>query len=558
MRTPLVFAAFYILYVIGGTLAWWTINTSGLGAVFFPPAGLTVAALIALPRRRWPVIAVAVILGEITTGVTAGGMSNFAALAGFGAANFIGPVVGASVVRLGLGQASSDAGRLPDLGRRRDLLIFGLGAVVIGPLVSGIAGGITAWWNFGSPPMAVWPQWWLGDALGVVVVAPLLLTWRATRGARSWRGLPAVATVLIVWVGAIVTLGATDLPLMFLVLAGLVVAGVLFDVRSVALTGLTISGVVGVSLAIDPEGLISGLSPAAALTAMKLEFLVFVATAYLVAAETNERMIASEDAVHRMATVGELQRLLLPPLELTGPGFRCRGFYDAAQGDLGVGGDWYMLRPSSDGKLVFGVGDIVGHDVGAARSMAAVRSGLALHAVADSDPAMLLGRLDSFCVPEPSIRYGTAWIGAFDPTTRTLTYACGGHPPPLLVAGDEIARLDGANTALVGIPQGDRYSVSVHVPFGASILLYSDGLIETRRSSIDDGIDRLEAAVLGLGLDPNVLSEAMLAGSPKDDDTILAVIDFDHVSMHDVHAASAHQPAANVVVAESPQPVRTA
>lgn len=541
MRTPLLFIGFLVLYMIGGTLAWWTQQASGLGGVFFPPAGLTIAVLVALPARRWPIIAAAVGIGELITGMTIGSMSNIPALIGFGSANFIGPAVGALCVGLMLRRTPGES-RLPDLGRRRDLIIFGVGGAIIGPFVSGAVGGLTAWWNFGSSFTGVLSRWWLGDALGVVVVAPLFLAWHATRGARSWRGTRAVASMLAVWAGAVIALGTTDLPLMFLVLGGLIVVGVLFDVRSIALTGLAIAVVVGASLADDPSGLISGLTPVAALALMKLEFLVFVVTAYLVAAETNERVIASDQSAERKTTVGELQRLLLPPLELSGPGFRCRGFYDAARGDLGVGGDWYLLRPSSDGRLVFAVGDIVGHDMGAARSMAAVRSGLALHAVTDSDPAVLLGRLDSFCVPEPSIRYGTAWAGAFDPVERILTYACAGHPSPLLVTGDKVERLDGANTALVGIPQGDRFSTSVHIPFGASIVLYSDGLIETRRASIDEGLERLEAAVVEVGLDPDVLAAAMLAGSPKDDDTILAVIDFDYELVEKVGTASSVAP----------------
>ncbi|MFK7917078.1 MAG: PP2C family protein-serine/threonine phosphatase [Ilumatobacter sp.] len=524
--------AMYVLYVIGGSLAWLTINASGLGAVFFPPAGVTVAMLLLLPRNRWPLIAGAVLLGEITTGTTVGAMTNIPALLGFGVANAVGPLLAALVVGSLVGRCADGVTNL-DVGRRRDLVMFGLGAVAFGPLVSGVIGGLVAMWQFGSSPVSVAPQWWLGDALGVVVVAPLLLAWNATAGGRSWRGLTAAALVVGTGVAAVATLGLTDLPLMFLVLAMLVVAGVVFDVRVIALTGLVIAGSVGVSLAVAPESLISGLTPSEALTAMKLEFLVFVVTAYLVSAETNERVIATDDAAHRLSTVGELQRLLLPPLMLTGPGYRSRGVYDAARHDIGVGGDWYLLRESVDGRLVFAVGDIVGHDLDAARSMASVRSGLALDAVIDPDPALLLARLDLFCDAEPTIRYGTAWVGVFDPVARTLEYSCAGHPPPLLVADRNVHRLDGANTALIGIPQGPRRSEVVNVPIDASLVLYSDGLIETRRASLDEGIARLAGAIDRFGPEPDPIAEYMLEDTARDDDTILAVIDFDYVAADD-------------------------
>lgn len=521
-----VFAAVYILYVIGGTLAWWTINASGLGAVFFPPAGLTLVAFLALPRHRWPLVVVAVIAGEFTTGMTVGWAGDSTALFGFGVANAVGPLIGAILLGLLLGRAPG-LSTLPDLGRRRELIMFGVAGVAIGPCVSGFIGAFTAWSRFGSSPMSLQPQWWLGDALGVIVVAPALLAWNATRGTRPWRGAPALMVVAAAWIGASATLLTTDLPLMFLVFSLLIVAGALFDVRTLALTGVVIAIVVGISLALDPTGLISGLTASEALTNAKLEFFVFAIAAYIVTAETNERVLAANSAVERLATVGQLQRLLLPPITVTGSGYRVRGVYDAAVHDIGVGGDWYFARETLDGRLVFAVGDIVGHDIDAALSMASVRSGLSIEAAIDPHPGRLLARLDDFSDAEPSIRYGTAWVGVFDPETRRLDYACAGHPPPLLATPDSTVRLDGANTALVGLPQGERRLESVAVPSGAALLMYSDGLIETRDATIDDGIDRLVDAIAAHGLDPNRLAEQMLRDSPRDDDTILAVVDFD-------------------------------
>lgn len=526
VEAPVVFLITYALYVIGGSLAWWTINASGLSAVFFPPAGMTIVAFLALPRRDWPVVIAAVIAGEITTGLTVGRFDNMASLLGFSAANFVGPLVGAVVAGRLLGR-SADSLTLPDLGRRRDLIMFTIAAVAIGPFVSSVIGAMTAWWQFGSPVTSVGPQWWLGDALGVAVVAPAFLAWNATKGPRPWRGPAALILLASVWLGTAITLFATDLPLMFLVLGALIVAGASFDVRSVAVIGIAIATIVGISLSTDPEGLVVGLTPSTALTTLKLQFLVFAMTAYFVAAETNEAALANADVQRRLATVEDLQGLLLPPRTMAGQGYRVRGVYDAAIQDVGVGGDWYVVRPTDDGRLVFGVGDIVGHDLKSARAMVAVRSGLILDAAIDPDPVRLLNKLDSFSAIEPSIRFCTAWIGVFDPVTRTIEYACAGHPPPVLVMPDGFRRLDGANTALIGLPQGERVTATLQVPCGSAVVMYSDGLVETRDATIDVGLDRLEQAITSHGLEPDALISAMLT-SERDDDTILAVIDLDY------------------------------
>lgn len=524
--TPTVFAVVFSLYFAGGTLAWWTIQVSGLGAVFFPPAGMTVVAYLALPRQKWSVVAAAVVAAEIATGVTIGGATDMVALLGFAAANSVGPLVGAIGVGLLL-RRPPGVSPLPDLGRRHELLVFAVAGVALGPFVSGVVGAATASWRFGTPFSSLGLHWWLGDALGVMVVAPILMVWSATRGPRAWRGLGALTLVTVAWVGSMMTLALSDLPLLFLALGALIAAGALFDVRTVALTGLVMSIVVGVTLALNHDGLMAGMDAKTALTIVKLEFLVFAVAGYFVAAEANERVITADELMRRSATVDLLQQLLLPPLAVSGPNFQVRGTYDAAVHDIGVGGDWYLARPTLDGRLVVAVGDIVGHDLDAARTMASVRSALVLEAAINPDAAGLLNRLDAFSTVEPAIRYSTAWVGVFDPTTRRLDYACAGHPPPLLSNGGKVERLTGANTALIGLPQGTRWSTSVSVPQGASLVMYSDGLVEARDAPIDEGIARLESSINDVGLDPRPLLDEMLRNSLREDDTVLAVIDFD-------------------------------
>ena len=526
------FAVVFALYVLGATVSWWMIRASDLGAVFFPPAGVTLVALLSLPRARWPIVIAAIIAGEFTAAFTVGDADDVIVVAGHGIANVAEPVVAALVISFLLRRTSEHRPIRPDLGDLREASIVGLGAVCIGPAVGAAIGSAVCWWRLDDLDVGEFaPQWWLGHALGTVLVAPLCLAWTSSRGARPWDGRLALVLVAVVAMTTAVVFTATDLPLLFIVLIGLVVLGAVFDVRTVAVSGAAIALVAGLSLAIDPDGLIGGLEPTTALWLTKVELLFFLLVAYAVAAEANARVSASLHSLHQAATVSELQRLLLPPSSLAGPGFRAVGVYEAAQREVGVGGDWYLVRRLNDGRIIIGVGDIVGHDIDAARTMAAVRSGLLLEAAIDPTPHRLLERLDSFASVEPSIMFGSAWLAWFDPTTRTLTYSRAGHLPPLLVHEDHAQRLDESNTALIGVAQGDRWSATVEVPPGARLVLYTDGLVERRSFPLDTGIDRLEAAVLGNELDPRSVVDHLLGDSLREDDSILVMIEFGEVDV---------------------------
>ncbi len=531
------FTLVFALYVLGATVSWWMIRASDLGAVFFPPAGVTLVAFLSLPRARWPIVIAAVVAGEFTAAFTVGNADDAVVVAGHAIANVVEPIVAALVIASLLRRNSELRPIRPDLGNLREASVVGLGAVCIGPAVGAALVSAACWWRLDDLDVGEFaPQWWLGHALGTVLVAPLCLAWTSSRGARAWDGRLALLLVALLTVTTALVFTVTDLPLLFIVLIGLVVLGAAFDVRIVAMSGAAIAVVAGLSLAIDPDGLIGGLESTTALWLTKVELLFFLVVAYAVAAEANARLSASLHSLHQAATVSELQRLLLPPSSLSGPGFRALGVYEAAQREVGVGGDWYLVRRLPDGRIIIGVGDIVGHDIDAARTMAAVRSGLLLEAATDPTPHRLLGRLDAFASVEPSIMFGSAWLAWFDPTSRTLTYSCAGHLPPLLVHEDSARRLDESNTALIGVAQGDRWSATVEVPPGACLVLYTDGLVERRSAPLDTGIDQLEAAVLSHDLDPRSVVDHLLGDGPRVDDSILVMIEFGEA--HEPHGES--------------------
>jgi diguanylate cyclase (GGDEF)-like protein len=144
----------------------WLNDPVNAGAGFWPAAGVTLAALLLTPRRAWlPIlaaVAVAEIGGDLAQGYPLG------ATAFWAAGNLIEPLVGAALIR----RFRPHAGRLAPLD---NLLAFAALGVVAGPLIGASVGSLgTVLW-FHLPVWTVWPKYVVGDALGVLVVAPLLL-----------------------------------------------------------------------------------------------------------------------------------------------------------------------------------------------------------------------------------------------------------------------------------------------------------------------------------------------------------------------------------------------
>ena len=211
--------------------------------------------------------------------------------------------------------------------------------------------------------------------------------------------------------------------------------------------------------------------------------------------------------------------------------------YVAAHAGDQVGGDWYdgILLP--DGTTLLVIGDVSGHDITAAAEMGQLR--IALRALAvdrDDPPAQLLDRLESVV---ESLR-GAAILAsclvarveqtpqALAAGLRRLRWANAGHPPPVLVLADGTARvLDAEPDLLVGVGSAHRSDHVIDVPVGATVLLYTDGLVERRDDDLDSGIERLRSRAgvlagpdLAAGLE-QLVAEAGGAGS--DDVALLAV-----------------------------------
>lgn len=150
----------------------WLNDPVNAGAGFWPAAGLTLAALLLTPRRAWPPILLAVAVAEIAGGLVHG--YPLGATVFWAAGNVIEPLVGAALI----GRFRPHAARLAPLD---NLLAFLALGVIAGPVVGASIGSLgTVVW-FDMTAWTVWPKYVVGDALGVLVVAPIVLHASALR-----------------------------------------------------------------------------------------------------------------------------------------------------------------------------------------------------------------------------------------------------------------------------------------------------------------------------------------------------------------------------------------
>jgi anti-sigma regulatory factor (Ser/Thr protein kinase) len=202
--------------------------------------------------------------------------------------------------------------------------------------------------------------------------------------------------------------------------------------------------------------------------------------------------------VHRVdqqrETALALQHAILGPARLP-HGFAVR--YQAASRPLQVGGDWYDIVDLEDGRIAMIVGDCVGHGLAAATVMGQLRSACRALLLDHPSPRAALAGLDRFAARLPGAQCTTAVCAVLNPDTGELVYSSAGHPPPILIHADGMARiLDDGHTIPLGIrPDWPRPQAHLTMPARATLLLYTDGLVERRRVALEHGINRASALV---------------------------------------------------------------
>ncbi|MGA5507443.1 PP2C family protein-serine/threonine phosphatase [Streptomyces umbrinus] len=247
--------------------------------------------------------------------------------------------------------------------------------------------------------------------------------------------------------------------------------------------------------------------------------------------ELNEELRKAHARTHEVAVT--LQRAMLPGTALPRHDFAAVRYQPAAS-FLNVCGDWYDLIDLDEDRLAAAVGDVVGHGLEAAGVMGQLRSALSAAIRATGRPADALTTLAQHAHTVEGALATTAVQAVIDRAAHTVTYSCAGHPPPLLAHPDgTVELLDTATDPPLAASDDTipRTQATVSYTPGATLVLYTDGLIERRGEDIDQGLNRLTHSLKHHhALPPEPLADAILTDlvpAPRrgpDDDTALVVI----------------------------------
>ncbi|WP_370021997.1 PP2C family protein-serine/threonine phosphatase [Planotetraspora sp. GP83] len=191
-----------------------------------------------------------------------------------------------------------------------------------------------------------------------------------------------------------------------------------------------------------------------------------------------------------------LQHIIMPvqdePVAL--PGMRVAARYDPAE-TAPLGGDWYQVIALNDDEVLLAIGDVAGHGVAAASAMAKLRHAITGLAFAHHDPAETLVALNRLLRRMRPDVLATAIVARYQPRSRMLTWTHAGHPPMLLVRGDEVRRLLHPGV-LLGVFEEVAYTTaSVRLEPGDLLLMFTDGLIELPGRDLFDGLDILSGTI---------------------------------------------------------------
>ena len=193
-----------------------------------------------------------------------------------------------------------------------------------------------------------------------------------------------------------------------------------------------------------------------------------------------------------------MQRALLPDSDRTIEGHDVGTCYVPAAVGREIGGDWWDIVPLAEGRFAIVVGDVSGHGVHLAPTMAKMRhsiSGVLTHGASPAEAATAASRL--LRVSRPGA-YATAFVAVYDPGSRELAYSRAGHPPPLLMTAEEVVELDHPGGTLLGLDVSERLETTVSLPDDFELIAFTDGLVETPGVDYDDGVAQLIEAARAL------------------------------------------------------------
>ena len=208
-----------------------------------------------------------------------------------------------------------------------------------------------------------------------------------------------------------------------------------------------------------------------------------------------------------------LQRSVLPDRLPEIEGLELAARYLPGTAGVEVGGDWFDVITLDRGRVGLVVGDVVGKGVRAAATMGQLRNGLRAFALEQLRPSSVVTRVNRLLDSLADAPFATLAYLTVDPRRRVLRYTLAGHPPPVLLRPDGTAGfLEGARSLPLGVGGDVDFAQEVlELEPGSTVVLYTDGLVERRDSTLDEGLERLRASVAAAPREPEALVDAVIA-----------------------------------------------
>jgi serine phosphatase RsbU (regulator of sigma subunit) len=240
-------------------------------------------------------------------------------------------------------------------------------------------------------------------------------------------------------------------------------------------------------------------------------------------ADENRRLYTEQRSIAQA-----LQQALLPEALPEFSGVQTSARYVPAAAGIDVGGDWYDLAAAGAGCVFLVIGDVSGHGLRAATTMASVRYATLAYAAQGHRPGVVLANLSRFVNDQQPDYFVTVLCALIDVEGHQITLASAGHLAPLLLDGEN-SRFVEINVGLpVGVAPDSTYDeVTIPVPAKATLVAFTDGLVERRGEILDVGLARLQAAAgkrrLALEELVSALASELASEGHHDDTAILAV-----------------------------------
>ncbi len=221
----------------------------------------------------------------------------------------------------------------------------------------------------------------------------------------------------------------------------------------------------------------------------------------------------------------ELQRHLLPDAIPPISGWDVAARYRPAAVGVEVGGDWYDVVPIDEHLVALVVGDVEGHDLGAARIMSRLRHTLGLLLLEERAPGKAMQRLNRVSLTGVGGRLATALVGVLDIRTGSIAFSSAGHPSPVRVESGQAVELPVPPGPPLGVQHCEYKDHEFRLDLGC-LVMFTDGLVERRGSLLDERFSLLESSLRASPSDEpsrvaDFVIDAMTSGARSSDDIVV-------------------------------------